>query len=48
MREGDPRYGRAFSLFTTTVLHEIGQVVFEASLSPIQQEQVSEMYLDFL
>ncbi|MBI3970823.1 MAG: hypothetical protein HY332_06000 [Chloroflexi bacterium] len=48
VREGDPRYGRAFSLFTTTVLHEIGHVVFAEVLTETQREQVYADYMDDL
>lgn len=48
LREGDPAYGHAFSLFTTTMLHEIGHVVFERRLSGEQQERLSDMYLGHL
>jgi hypothetical protein len=48
LREGDPRYDRAVSLFTTTTLHEIGHVVFEACLSDTQQEHATDTYLSYL
>lgn len=48
MYEGDPRYGRAFSVFTTTVLHEIGHVVFEECLSDAQQRLLADEYLKAL
>jgi len=48
VREGDRRYGNRFSLFTTTLLHEIGHLVFEASLTPEQQGQVLRLYLEEL
>src|SRR5258707_401752 len=44
VREGDPRYGRAFSMFTTTLLHEIGHLVFAETLAETQREQVSADY----
>lgn len=46
--EGDYRYGDRFSLFSTTVLHEIGHVVFEACLSVEQHAQLSDEYLEEL
>ena len=48
MREVDPRYGRAFSLFTTPLLHEIGHVAFAEALTETQREQVFAWYVDNL
>jgi hypothetical protein len=45
IREGDYRFGNRFSLFTTTVLHEIGHVVFEERLTQAQQEDLLTEYL---
>lgn len=47
-REGDFRYGSRFSLFTTTVLHEIGHVVFEACLTAEQQGDLLGEYMEEL
>jgi hypothetical protein len=46
--EGDLAYGRAFSLFNTTVLHEIGHVVFARVLTDAQRERVYTDYMDEL
>jgi hypothetical protein len=46
--EADPRYGGGFSLFTTTVLHEVGHVVFEACLTAEQRDQLSDEYIEEL
>jgi hypothetical protein len=48
VREGDPRFGRAFSLFTTTLLHEIGHVVFAAVLTEAQRERMYTAYMEGL
>src|SRR5262245_60780651 len=40
-REGDARYGNRFSLFTTTVLHEIGHAVWDLCLTPAQRGTIS-------
>jgi hypothetical protein len=47
-RERDRRFTGSVSQFTTTVLHEVGHVVYEAVLSEAQREQVERDYLDVL
>lgn len=47
-REGDVRYGNRFSLFTTTVLHEIGHAVWDLCLTPAQRARFGDYYLDAL
>jgi hypothetical protein len=44
----DAEYGNRFSVFTTTVLHEIGHAIFDTVLSPEQQEAVRTDYLEEL
>lgn len=48
LRDGDPVYGRRFSLFTTTVLHEIAHAVYEEWLTPPQRELLLDDYISFL
>jgi hypothetical protein len=48
LREGDPVYGGQFSVFTTTVLHEIGHAVYEELLTPRQRDLVLVDYISFL
>jgi hypothetical protein len=48
LREGDARYGDGFSLFTTTVLHEIGHAVWDLHLTAAQRTQLGDDYLDSL
>ena len=45
LREGDPDFGKNYSFFVTTVLHEIGHAVFERWLTSAQQGAVEESYL---
>src|SRR6266508_110988 len=47
-RRPDPEYGDRFSVFKTTVLHEIGHAIFETVLTPEQQEAVRTDYLEEL
>lgn len=48
LRRGDPDYGNRFSVFTTTVLHEIGHAVYEELLTPRQRDLVLDDYIAFL
>jgi hypothetical protein len=48
LREGDPIYRRRFSLFTTTVLHELAHAVYEEWLTPEQRDLVLDDYIAFL
>ena len=48
VREGDPGYGRRFSFFTTTVLHEVGHAIFDGVLSASQRDAVADDYFRFL
>ena len=48
LREGDVRYGGSFSLFTTTVLHEIGHAVWDLHLTAAQRSQLGDDYLSSL
>lgn len=44
VRRPDPIYGNRFSVFTTTVLHEIGHAVFETELTAQGQYEVLGSY----
>jgi hypothetical protein len=48
LREGDPLFGGRFSVFTTTVLHEVGHAVYEEWLTPRQRDVLLEDYIAFL
>jgi hypothetical protein len=48
LREGDVGYGGGFSLFTTTVLHEIGHAVWDLHLTAAQRTQLGDDYLGTL
>ncbi len=48
VRRSDPIYGDRFSVFTTTVLHEIGHAIFQTALTGAQQELVWSGYLEAL
>jgi hypothetical protein len=47
-RVRDPEFGGRYSVFTTTLLHEIGHAVFAAWLSDRQRSDVVDAYLDRL
>ena len=48
LRRGDPDLENRFSLFTTTVLHEIGHAIYEEWLTPEQRDVVLDDYISFL
>jgi hypothetical protein len=48
LRERDVRFTGNFSLFTTTVLHEVGHAVFDAFLSEAQRGQVERDFFELL
>jgi len=45
VRRPDPDFSNRFSVFTTTVVHEIGHGVFQTALTPYQQELVLDRYV---
>jgi hypothetical protein len=44
----DPEFGNRFTVFTTTVLHEIGHAAFLTALTPAQQDVVLDRYIKIL
>jgi hypothetical protein len=48
LRNGDPEYGKEFSIFTTTVIHELGHAVYEELLTDHQRDLVLASYVAFL
>ena len=48
LRRGDPEYGNEFSVFTTTIVHELGHAVYEELLTLRQREILLDDYLLFL
>ena len=48
LRRGDPEYGNQFSVFTTTVIHEVGHAAYEELLAMRQRETLLEDYILFL
>ncbi len=48
VRRPDPDYDNRFSVFVTTVVHEIGHAVFQTALTPAQQDLVLDRYVKSL
>jgi hypothetical protein len=42
----DPEFGGNYSVFTTTLLHEVGHAVYQRWLTDDQRAQVIDLYLD--
>src|SRR4051794_15464196 len=48
LRRADPEYGNEYSVFTTTVIHELGHAVYEELLTDHQRDLVLASYAAFL
>jgi hypothetical protein len=48
LSRGDPEYGNEFSVFTATVIHELGHAVYEELLNEQQRDLVLASYAAFL
>lgn len=48
LRNGDPEFGNDFSVFTTTVVHELGHAIYEELLTEHQREIILDDYIMFL
>jgi hypothetical protein len=45
VRRPDPDFGNRFTVFTTTVVHEVGHAVFQTVLTPNQRDLVLDRYV---
>jgi hypothetical protein len=48
VRRPDPDFSNRYSVFVTTLVHEIGHAVFQTALTPAQQELVLDRYVNRL